>query len=96
MERTRREAAGTVGIVGRADQARLLAKRQLRHTLVPATDELANSNAGTEGLPAVTRRVELASVRLESTDIVHVDRVTGLGEVLAVARRNSLNLNTHC
>ena len=49
-------------VVGRADQVGLLANRQLRHTLVPALDDAADTDLGDERLSAVAGRVELRAV----------------------------------
>lgn len=40
----------------------LLAKRELGDTLVPALDDLANTNGALEGRAAVARRVKLGAV----------------------------------
>ena len=95
-KRTRRETTGAIRVVRRTNEASLLAQRELRHTLIPAANKLADADARAEWLTTVARRVELAAVRLERADIVHVDRVAGLGKSLAVARSDVLNLDTHC
>lgn len=80
----------------------LLAERELGNTLVPALDDLADTDGALEGRAAVARRVELGAVG-EGADVwgqrrvsvlwgrtVDGDLVALLGEGLAVAGLDNL------
>lgn len=88
------EASLAVAVVAADGENGPLAERQLGDTLVPALDDLADTNGGLEGLASVSRRVKLLAV-LKSADVVNGHGVSLLGVGLAVAGLELLNCDTH-
>jgi hypothetical protein len=71
-----------------------LAERELGDTLVPSSDDIADTNGGLEGLASISRRVKLLAV-LQSAHVVDGDGISLLGVGLAVAGLELLNCDTH-
>jgi hypothetical protein len=93
------EASGTVAVVRSDVESSLLAELHLDDTLIPALDNLANTNLNIEVTTAdgAIELVALGTTVLlcEPASVLHGD-LLAIGGRRTVALRNDLLCNTHC
>ena len=81
--------------VGGDGQLGLLAQAHRKDALVPSTDDLSDANHELEGLLAVVAAVKLGAVAAQRAEVVHRQRVPGLGERCLVSRLQNFLVDAH-
>jgi len=88
------ESASAVCIIRSSGQHCLLSQGKLDDAFVPAFDDLANPDLGSEWVAPIATRIEFGPTQ-QSTDIVNVDGVALLWEVSAISGCDCLDCYAH-